>query len=260
MNQQSWVAACLMAFAASTACAEGAVGTSGGPEVPFNGCIAYENRDFQGATFTLRGNVNLQYVGDRWNDKISSFACRARCNMTFFEHRDFKGAHRTWATTQYVGDDWNDSISSLYVRCASAAPVSEARVYAPKVTFCNRTPPDLQVAAAFDLAGTAQITSEGWWNVRGCSCKTIVNKQLRASEIFLLIAEPGSTESLVAGAAPVCVNPSRRFSFRNENTGSAQCAQAGGKWVTFKRYDTGGKDYTLNFRHQSGEQCIDMSQ
>jgi Peptidase inhibitor family I36 len=117
MSMKTLFTGALFIAIASAALAEGPIGTSGGPDVPFMGCIAYEHRDFGGAKFTFRGNVNVKYIGDRWNDKISSFACRGGCTMTFFEHRDFKGAHRSWGTTQYVGDDWNDSISSLYVRC-----------------------------------------------------------------------------------------------------------------------------------------------
>ena len=107
----------LAVLPSSSALAEGPVGTSGGPHVPFKGCIAYQHRDFGGHTFTLRGNVNVQYVGDKWNDKISSFACHPGCTLTMFEHRDFKGARQTWSTVQYVGDAWNDDVSSLYVRC-----------------------------------------------------------------------------------------------------------------------------------------------
>jgi Peptidase inhibitor family I36 len=103
--------------ATGTAFAEGPIGTTGGPDVPFNGCIAYEHRDFRGAKFSFRGNVNIKYVGGRWNDKVSSFACHSGCTMTIYKDRDFKGARASWGTTQYVGDEWNDSISSLIVHC-----------------------------------------------------------------------------------------------------------------------------------------------
>jgi uncharacterized membrane protein len=132
-----------------------------------------------------------------------------------------------------------------------------AQAFTGKVTLCNRTPPDLEVAVAYDLPGTAEITSQGWWKVRGCSCQTLINQELKATEVFLLITKSGSPEPLVNGAAPICVHPSKKFTYRPQNGGAAQCAQAGGEWVKFKRYDTQGKSYTLNFRSQSTARCID---
>jgi len=96
-----------------------AVGTSAGPEVPFKGCIAFQHMDFKGAKFNFKGNVNVSYVGSNWNDKISSFSCAIGCQITIFEHRDFKGASATFGAAQsYVGSTWNDRISSLRVRCS----------------------------------------------------------------------------------------------------------------------------------------------
>jgi Peptidase inhibitor family I36 len=112
------ISALLLACLTGSSRAEDPVGTSGGPVIPFPGCIAWEHRDFRGAKFTFRGNVNVSYVGSRWNDKISSFACAGGCRMTFFEHRDFQGDSRTWGSgISYVGSRWNDRISSLFVRC-----------------------------------------------------------------------------------------------------------------------------------------------
>jgi hypothetical protein len=113
------ISTCLLACLVSgTSAQEGPIGTSGGPDVPFRGCIAFEHRDFRGAKFTFRGNVNVSYIGSRWNDKISSFACGFGCEMTFFEHRDFQGRRQTWGgAISYVGSGWNDRISSLFVRC-----------------------------------------------------------------------------------------------------------------------------------------------
>lgn len=96
-----------------------AIGTTGGPDVPFNGCILFEHADFGGHKFTIRGNYNLSYVGSRWNDKVSSIACNPYCEVTVFEHRDFAGASwKIGGNIQYVGDDWNDQISSARVRCS----------------------------------------------------------------------------------------------------------------------------------------------
>jgi hypothetical protein len=118
MLRISAITACVLAGLSGMAVSqEGPIGTSGGPDIPFRGCIAFQHRDFHGARLTLRGNVNVKYTGDNWNDQISSFACATGCNMTIFEHRDFQGARVTWGTVSYVGSRWNDRVSSLFVRC-----------------------------------------------------------------------------------------------------------------------------------------------
>ena len=99
--------------------AEEALGTNGGPDVQFSGCILFADANFGGHKFTIRGNYDLSYIGDRWNDKVSSIACNPYCEVTIFEHRDFKGASRKFgANIQYVGDGWNDRVSSARVRCS----------------------------------------------------------------------------------------------------------------------------------------------
>src|SRR5262249_2974520 len=119
MRKSIFLSAALLAAACGVAQAQEALGTNGGPDVSFRGCILYEHANFAGHTFTIRGNYNLSYIGDRWNDKVSSIACNPYCEVTVFEHRDFKG--RSWkvgANIQYVGGGWNDRISSARVRCS----------------------------------------------------------------------------------------------------------------------------------------------
>ena len=120
MQQRSILfAAALIALIGGGAGAKEAIGTSGGPDGPFRGCILYEHANFAGHTFTIRGNYNLSYIGSRWNDKVSSIACNPYCSVTVFEHRDFKGAsERFRPNIQYVGGWWNDRISSARVRCS----------------------------------------------------------------------------------------------------------------------------------------------
>ncbi len=97
---------------------------SDGPNFDFRGCILYEHINFGGHKFTIRGSYNLSYVGSRWNDKVSSIACHAKCNITIYEHRDFSGHSFVFGyigmpNTKYVGDAWNDRMSSAKIRCFS---------------------------------------------------------------------------------------------------------------------------------------------
>ena len=98
--------------------AEGPIGTSGGPQVPFKGCYYYEHASFKGERRDIPQGLRRQFVGDHWNDKISSIACASGCSLRVWEHRDFKGATKIFnGNTLYVGDAWDDDISSLQPIC-----------------------------------------------------------------------------------------------------------------------------------------------
>lgn len=84
----------------------------------FSGCEIYEHRGFKGAILRFAATRTYRYVGSRWNDRISSVHCTAYCTFTAWEHRDYKGATKTFGDyTEYVGGDWNDKISSMRADC-----------------------------------------------------------------------------------------------------------------------------------------------
>jgi hypothetical protein len=107
-----------IAFAPATGrTEEGPISTSGGPDVPFEGCFYYEHASFGGMRRDIPRGLKRN-LGDRWNDEISSIACSPGCGLLVGEHHDFGAAQETfWGATQYVGDAWNDDISSLKVVC-----------------------------------------------------------------------------------------------------------------------------------------------
>jgi hypothetical protein len=81
-------------------------------------CYAYKHRGFRGDRYTLGRKKIATYVGDKFNDKISSFRVSPGCKIVAWEHRDRKGAVVTFnSDAEYVGDDWNDRISSFACRC-----------------------------------------------------------------------------------------------------------------------------------------------
>lgn len=85
---------------------------------PPAGCVYYEHAEFQGASFAVNGSSSLDYVGQYWNDRISSIACSPYCTVTVWEHANYGG--RSWRTggrVPYVGQGWNDRVSSLVQRC-----------------------------------------------------------------------------------------------------------------------------------------------
>lgn len=86
-------------------------------ETAATGCMAYEHRDFDGRRQDLGRNRHFSYVGDRMNDKISSFRVSRGCHVVVWEHRNKGGVSTGFDECQYIGDDWNDSISSWSCIC-----------------------------------------------------------------------------------------------------------------------------------------------
>jgi uncharacterized membrane protein len=136
--------------------------------------------------------------------------------------------------------------ASLGATCANA--------FDRNISFCNRTSSDVDVAIGLDLAGTSDTTSKGWYKVKGCTCRSITSAQLRSTEIFFLATRSGFDNVLQGGRAPLCVHPRNSFTFLAENASQGRCSAVGGKWATFKWYDTGSKsNYRLNLRSEG--QC-----
>ena len=101
-------------FSPSTWAGEAACGSA---ETAATGCMAYEHRDFDGRRQDLGRNRHFPYVGDRMNDKISSFRVSRGCRVRVWEHRNKGGASTTFGECQYIGDAWNDDISSWSCIC-----------------------------------------------------------------------------------------------------------------------------------------------
>ena len=81
-------------------------------------CYAYEDRGFDGDRQTLGTRRLMKYVGDAFNDKISSFRVAPGCVVVAWEHRDAQGETTTFGSdADYVGEYWNDRISSYACRC-----------------------------------------------------------------------------------------------------------------------------------------------
>ena len=97
---------------------DGAIGTTGGPNISFSGCMYYEHANFGGGSRSIPGGIRRK-LGSDWDDEISSIACNSSCEVTVYEYRDFNGAHQTFrGNISFVGEAWNDDISSLVARCS----------------------------------------------------------------------------------------------------------------------------------------------
>lgn len=82
-------------------------------------CRFYADVNFNGANRGVAENTSLRYVGDAWNDKISSVKVPQGCSLRVYQHRDFGGDSRVFAAGDYaaVGALWNDQASSLQCSC-----------------------------------------------------------------------------------------------------------------------------------------------
>jgi len=81
-------------------------------------CSVFEHHHFGGWRLDLHGGSQWNYVGNRYNDKISSIRVSRGCTFTAYEHRDFHGWSQTYRTdTPTLGRGINDQISSGRCTC-----------------------------------------------------------------------------------------------------------------------------------------------
>ncbi|OQY58187.1 MAG: hypothetical protein B6245_13160 [Desulfobacteraceae bacterium 4572_88] len=91
------------------------------PDRSYTCCKFYEHGSGKGNHFN--GEIGkVKYVGNDWNDEISSVWLRKGCMLTVYEHSDFKGRKHTFygkkGGTLYNLTDFkfNDSLSSYEIR------------------------------------------------------------------------------------------------------------------------------------------------
>merc|ERR1712151_1389560 len=81
--------------------------------------IIYEHVNLGGAYRGIYGDII--WIGDAWNDKLSSLTIYPNWCLTLYEHINYDGSWRrlcagsqTWDIA-WIGDDWNDKVSSIRV-------------------------------------------------------------------------------------------------------------------------------------------------
>lgn len=91
-------------------------GRGGGSPAP--SCTVYEHADYAGERWALGRNEAQAFVGQRWNDRISSVECRPGCILIAHEDANYRGRQvRYEGRTRFVGPQWNDRISAFQVEC-----------------------------------------------------------------------------------------------------------------------------------------------
>src|SRR5262245_49974400 len=149
-------------------------------------------------------------------------------------------------------------VGSMLAAALVVATTIDATAFDTSVSFCNRTPEGVYVAVGGDLQGTLEITTRGWYEVKPCTCRTVLNADLRATEVFVLATRAGLDNVLSNERAGLCVHPNDQFRYMFENASPARCEQAGGQWAMFKWYDTAqDPSFRVNLRRQGACNLMD---
>jgi len=87
-----------------------------GRNEPRNGACFYTDSNYRGRSFCLDSHERQSYVGDSFNDRISSIRVFGRARVIVYEHENFHGAHRSFSGDVSGLGKFNDKISSVEVK------------------------------------------------------------------------------------------------------------------------------------------------
>lgn len=83
------------------------------------GCTMYEHINYGGNTFYIAEQQSYTYLGNAWNDRVSSVQVSDRCQLITYQHINYGGDRRTYdSSVSFVGNLWNDQISSAQCMCS----------------------------------------------------------------------------------------------------------------------------------------------
>src|SRR5262245_26762471 len=81
-----------------------------------------------------------------------------------------------------------------------------ASAFKMRVSFCNKMPNVVDVAVGYDLTGTDETRSEGWFTVQPCACATLFNEDVRTTDYWVYVIKRGAgiMGTLTNGQGPLC--------------------------------------------------------
>ncbi|MBN2338815.1 MAG: peptidase inhibitor family I36 protein, partial [Acidobacteria bacterium] len=91
-------------------------GRWGGFGTPRNGACFFTNADYGGNRFCMEAGERKDYVGDGYNDKISSVRVYGRARVTLYQDSGFRGSERLVTSDAPGLESFNDRTSSIEVR------------------------------------------------------------------------------------------------------------------------------------------------
>ncbi|PRP93693.1 peptidase inhibitor family I36 protein [Enhygromyxa salina] len=78
----------------------------------------YLHIHFGGDRREIDAGAFVAWIGDLWNDEVSSIMVRSGCVLNVWEHSNFGGAHAAFqGSVPWIGNWWNDRISSYTCSC-----------------------------------------------------------------------------------------------------------------------------------------------
>ena len=94
------------------------------------GCTLYEHINYGGQSFHMTEGQSYAYLGDAWNDRVSSVQVSPRCELITYQHINYGGDRRAYAgSASFVGNLWNDQISSAQCRCSQRVEDRQCVLY-----------------------------------------------------------------------------------------------------------------------------------
>ena len=90
--------------------------------IPERTCVAFAEEVFNGDGLRAPDGVAFEYVGEAWNNRISSIACAPGCRLIAYQTIVFGGARASFTGARpRLGPNWDDRISALRVACDGEA-------------------------------------------------------------------------------------------------------------------------------------------
>ncbi|NLV31845.1 MAG: hypothetical protein GXY47_11910, partial [Acidobacteria bacterium] len=91
-------------------------GRWGGFETPRNGACFFTDADYGGNRLCMEVGERMEYVGDGYNDRISSVRIYGRARVTLYHDSNFRGSERRVTSDAPGLEGFNDRTSSIEVR------------------------------------------------------------------------------------------------------------------------------------------------
>jgi uncharacterized membrane protein len=139
-------------------------------------------------------------------------------------------------------------ILTLSIATAILWALTPATAFQMRVSFCNKMASAVDVAVGYDLTGTDETRSEGWFTVQPCACTTLFNEDVKTTDYWLYVTRHtgGVLDALTDGNGPLCVR-AEKFTFRRSNSSRQACTKAVGTWVNFRRVAAQSKVHKMTF-------------
>jgi hypothetical protein len=83
----------------------------------------FGDNGFSGDMYTVVDGADINDIGDRWDDKVSSLTVQPGCTLRLWEDTGKRGDHRSYKARRqarevsWIGQAWNDCVSSLTCSC-----------------------------------------------------------------------------------------------------------------------------------------------